>query len=282
MPPLLQLRDIRLTLGGAPLLDGAELSISPGDRIALVGRNGSGKSTLLRIAAGDSRRTTATRFAQPNARLRYLPQEPDLSGFATTLDFVLPASATRTAPYRARALMDDLGVDPSRRSRDSSPAARRAGRRSRGCSPPSRTFCCSTSRPTISTWSRSNGWRTNSRRSRAAFALISHDKRLLADLTARDGLARSRRDAPARPGLRGLRGLARPEARRRGDRAPQARSQDRRRRALDALRRHRAAQAQHAPRRGTRRAAPRAARSAARRRASRRWSRRRRRPPARW
>ena len=52
MPPQLQLRDIRLTLGGAPLLDGAELSISPGDRIALVGRNGSGKSTLLRIAAG--------------------------------------------------------------------------------------------------------------------------------------------------------------------------------------------------------------------------------------
>ena len=52
-PPLLQLRDIALTLGGAPLLDGAELSISPGDRIALVGRNGSGKSTLMRIAAGE-------------------------------------------------------------------------------------------------------------------------------------------------------------------------------------------------------------------------------------
>ena len=50
--PLLHLRDIGLTLGGEPLLEKAELSISPGDRIALVGRNGSGKSTLLRIAAG--------------------------------------------------------------------------------------------------------------------------------------------------------------------------------------------------------------------------------------
>jgi hypothetical protein len=34
MPPLLQLRDIALTLGGEPLLEKAELSISPGERIA--------------------------------------------------------------------------------------------------------------------------------------------------------------------------------------------------------------------------------------------------------
>ena len=46
-PPLLALDGIRLTFGGTPLLDGAALSASAGDRIALVGRNGSGKSTLL-------------------------------------------------------------------------------------------------------------------------------------------------------------------------------------------------------------------------------------------
>ena len=65
MPPLLQLRDIRLTLGGAPLLDGAELSISAGDRIAVVGRNGSGKSTLFRIAAGQTNADRGSRFVQP-------------------------------------------------------------------------------------------------------------------------------------------------------------------------------------------------------------------------
>ena len=83
MPPLLQLRDIVVTLGGAPLLDGAELSISAGDRIAVVGRNGSGKSTLFRVAAGELTSDRGTRFVQPSARLAYLPQEPDMSGFAT-------------------------------------------------------------------------------------------------------------------------------------------------------------------------------------------------------
>ena len=51
--PILTLQAIRLTLGSTLLLDGAELSVVPGDKIALVGRNGSGKSTLLKIAAGE-------------------------------------------------------------------------------------------------------------------------------------------------------------------------------------------------------------------------------------
>ena len=39
--PILHLRDIQLTFGGTPLLEGAELSLEEGDRLALVGRNGS-------------------------------------------------------------------------------------------------------------------------------------------------------------------------------------------------------------------------------------------------
>ena len=101
-PPLLQLKDIAVTLGGAPLLDGAELSIAPGERIALVGRNGSGKSTLLRIAAGEAAPDRGTRFQQPTARLAFLPQEPDMSGYATVLDYVLADfPSTKTATPRA-------------------------------------------------------------------------------------------------------------------------------------------------------------------------------------
>ena len=51
-PPLLALQGVMLTLGGKPLLEGADLAVAPGARICLVGRNGSGKSTLLKIAAG--------------------------------------------------------------------------------------------------------------------------------------------------------------------------------------------------------------------------------------
>ena len=69
-PPLLQLSDIALTFGGAPLLHDAELTVSAGDRICLVGRNGSGKSTLLRIAAGLVEPDAGTRFVQPGVAIR--------------------------------------------------------------------------------------------------------------------------------------------------------------------------------------------------------------------
>src|SRR5215216_8083777 len=87
-PPLIQLKDIRLTFGGTPLLSGVELSLSAGERVCLIGRNGSGKSTLLKIAAGLVEPDEGERFVQPGTRISYLPQEPDLSGFGSTLSFV--------------------------------------------------------------------------------------------------------------------------------------------------------------------------------------------------
>src|SRR5262249_37039699 len=87
-PPLIQLKDIALTFGGTPLLEGVELSVSAGERVALVGRNGSGKSTLLKIAAGLVEPDRGSRFLQPGATVRYLPQEPDFAGAANVLDYV--------------------------------------------------------------------------------------------------------------------------------------------------------------------------------------------------
>jgi ABC transport system ATP-binding/permease protein len=111
-PPLLTLQDIALSFGTVPLLTGAGLSVSAGDRVCLVGRNGSGKSTLLRIAAGLVQPDSGRRFAQPGATIRYLPQEPDFAGFATTLEYVEAglAHAAATDQYRASYLLEQLGL----------------------------------------------------------------------------------------------------------------------------------------------------------------------------
>ena len=109
-PPLLTLQDIWLTISGKPLLEGAELSVSPGERLALVGRNGSGKSTLLKIAAGQVEADKGVRFFQPDATVRYLSQEPDLTGFATTLSYVEAGLGPSDDVYRARYLLEQLGL----------------------------------------------------------------------------------------------------------------------------------------------------------------------------
>jgi ATP-binding cassette subfamily F protein uup len=116
-PPLLQLKDIALTFGGTPLLTGAELSVSTGERVSLVGRNGSGKSTLLKIAAKLVEPDRGSVFVQPGALVRYLPQEPDFAGFASTLAYVEAGLKPSDDPYIARHLLEELGLtgqeDPS-------------------------------------------------------------------------------------------------------------------------------------------------------------------------
>ena len=109
-PPLIQLKDIRLTFGGTPLLSGVELSVSPEERVCLIGRNGSGKSTLLKIAAGLVEPDSGSRFVQPGATVRYLPQEPDFAGFATTLAYVEGGLAPGDDHYQARYLLEQLGL----------------------------------------------------------------------------------------------------------------------------------------------------------------------------
>src|SRR5258707_10723434 len=109
-PPLIQLKDIRLTFGGTPLLSGVELPVSANERVCRIGRNGSGKSTLLKIAAGLVESDSGSRFVQPGATTRYLPQEPDFGAHATTLAYVEAGLGPGDDHYQARYLVEQLGL----------------------------------------------------------------------------------------------------------------------------------------------------------------------------
>ncbi|MGZ3411878.1 MAG: ABC-F family ATP-binding cassette domain-containing protein [Xanthobacteraceae bacterium] len=110
-PPLIQLTDIALTFGATPLLDGAEISVAAGERLCLVGRNGSGKSTLMKIIAQQVEPDRGVRFVQPGVSIRYLPQEPDLSGHSTTLSYVESGLGPTDDPHQARYLLEQLGLN---------------------------------------------------------------------------------------------------------------------------------------------------------------------------
>ena len=181
-PPLLLLQNIRLSLGSAPLLRGAELGVGAGERICLVGRNGSGKSTLLKVAAGLLQSDGGTRFIQPGATIRYLPQEPDFTGFATTLAYVEAGMGPGDDPYRGRALLDRLGL-----SGDEDPAQLSGGQQRRAAI--ARTLAPSPDlllldEPTNHLDLPAIEWLEAELKSlRAGLVLISHDRRLLETLT---------------------------------------------------------------------------------------------------
>ena len=86
------------------------MSVSEGERLCRWGRNGSGKSTLMKIASGEIEADDGERFPQPGATLRYLPQEPDLTGFDTVVDYVRDGLEAGDDPKRANVLVDMLGL----------------------------------------------------------------------------------------------------------------------------------------------------------------------------
>jgi ATP-binding cassette subfamily F protein uup len=182
MAPVLHLKDITVAFGGQTLLDGADLSVEMGDRICLVGRNGSGKSTLMKIAAGLSEADGGSVFVQPGAIVRYLAQEPDMSGFATTRDYVEAGLDLHDDPNRSYYLLGHLGLDGTENPMTLSGGEARRAALARALAP--RPDILLLDEPTNHLDVTAIEWLEGElKASRGALVLISHDRRFLENLS---------------------------------------------------------------------------------------------------
>ena len=181
-PPILILRDIDLSFGGTPLLEGAALSVSLGERPCLVGRNGSGKSTLLKIAAGLIEADDGERFVQPGVTVRYLPQEPDLSDYKDVLSYVQAGLAPGDDGHRAIYLLQQLGLKGDEAPAHLSGGETRRAALARVLAPEPDILMLD--EPTNHLDLPAIEWLEAELRSlRSAIVMVSHDRRFLSNLT---------------------------------------------------------------------------------------------------
>jgi ATP-binding cassette subfamily F protein uup len=181
-PPLLSLKNVTLGFGGAPLLDELELTVGEGERVALVGRNGTGKSTLLRIMAGLIEPDRGERVLRTGTTVRYLAQEPDLSGFATTLAYVEAGLAPGDDPYCAQYLLEALGLGGAEDPRHLSGGEARRAAIARALAPEPDVLILD--EPTNHLDLPAIEWlEAELSRSRSAIVLVSHDRRFLETLS---------------------------------------------------------------------------------------------------
>jgi ATP-binding cassette subfamily F protein 3 len=72
--PLLTLEEVAIGYGQKIIINKTSLSISPGDRIGLLGANGAGKSSLIKIIAGDMQALAGKRLEADALKIGYFAQ----------------------------------------------------------------------------------------------------------------------------------------------------------------------------------------------------------------
>ncbi len=116
---ILSAKDLQLSFGNDPILDGATLAVYPGEKVGLVGRNGCGKSTFLRIIAGAEEADDGQISRKQGLVTGYLPQEFELNDSATVEENIRAGAAEllakiekfETAENLSPAVMEQLQRD---------------------------------------------------------------------------------------------------------------------------------------------------------------------------
>lgn len=108
---MLKLTDISHRYDRQPVLQGVDLTLLPGQRIALMGPSGCGKTTLLRIAVG-LLKPTAGRVENGFAKTAVVFQEPRLLPWRTAAENVnLVLGDDRSTMDRAKHALAQLGLE---------------------------------------------------------------------------------------------------------------------------------------------------------------------------
>lgn len=120
-PPLLSISDNGVNLGDRWLLRHVDLSLSAGDRLALVGRNGAGKSSLMKLIAGSQEPDEGSRWVAPGVQVAYLPQTPTFAGSMSLASYVIQGLENRLGKdddissrmHQADAMLMRMNMDPA-------------------------------------------------------------------------------------------------------------------------------------------------------------------------
>ncbi len=86
---LLTLRNLSYALGYPPLVDSANVSVEPGEKIGLLGRNGAGKTTLLRLLSQELPPDSGEIVRQAGIKIMLLNQQVPQSLSGTVMEIVM-------------------------------------------------------------------------------------------------------------------------------------------------------------------------------------------------